>query len=237
MYNRKIIYFLPLLVMFYLLSCKGSGQQQPMTADQHTAKDKMDSLHQIAQQTARTYHEMDNPALLKKLLEQGKSKKEPFNSPAYRELITRKDVDPSSLTAQIHDNPNADGLLALLLLRKINTPVYLKTPMGERVSILTAALSESKYFNSWGIPPFYLQDASRAMLECDSTVNPPLRKMLADKRPAPVFGSQEYMLYLRYKYRVCDYALYFLRRTGGDEKFVMPESAEGRDSLIRVMVR
>jgi hypothetical protein len=236
--NLKTYFIALLFPALLLFSCKGNGQHQSVSDEQNIAKNRMDSLHNIAMQTAKTYHEMNESELERKLLEQSKQKKEPFNSLAYRELITRKEVDPNPMIIMVRDNANADGMLPLLLLRKINYSAYLKLPMSQRIAVLTNALETSKYFNSWGIPPFYLQDASSAMLECDSTAFPSLRKILGDTRPAPVFGSQEYMLYQRYQYRVCDYALFFLRAmqtSNVNRKIEMPVSAAGRDSLIRAI--
>jgi hypothetical protein len=57
--------------------------------------------------------------------------------------------------------------------------------------------------------------------------------MLSDHRPAPVFGSQEAMMYERYNYRLCDYALVFLEQIEGNTKFRMPVSVADRDALIK----
>ena len=235
MHTHKTISILLLFPAFYLISCNGNGQQGALTEGQGQAKQKIDSLQKVASQTARSYKDMDNPTLLNKLMEQSKQKKEPFNSLAYRELQTRTNVDPEALSALIRDSKNADALLPLLLLRKLNNAAYLRLPMQLRIGTLTDALNKSKYFNTWGIPPFYLQDASRAMLELDTTAFPALRRMLADTRPAPVFGSKEYMIYQRYQYRLCDYALFFLKNLQGNRNFAMPPTPAGRDSLISAL--
>jgi hypothetical protein len=233
MYTRNKYCLVLLFPVFCLINCNVNGQDNSVTEKQKKAKEQMESVHKLAAQTARTYKEMDNPALLKKLAEQSKQKKEPFNCLAYRELQTRTNVDSEALVSMVRDSKNADGLLPLLLLRKLDRPVYLKLLMKERADVLTDALQQSKYFNTWGIPPFYLEDASRAMLECDSAAFPALRRMLAETRPAPVFGSKEYMIYQRNQYRLCDYALLFLKYLQGDTRFVLPASPADRDSLIR----
>jgi hypothetical protein len=61
--------------------------------------------------------------------------------------------------------------------------------------------------------------------------------MLSETRPAPVFGGQEFMEYKRYKYRLCDYALFFLEKMQGNVDFKMPMAVADRDSLIREMLK
>ncbi len=212
---------------------RNENSSSPLTADQNVAKTRIEEQMKKATQTAQTYHAMDNPTLLNHLLEQSKALKEPFNSLAYRELKTRSDVDPKALTAMVNQNQNVAGLLPLLLLRKLDNKSYLALSAETRAKILTDALQASKTFNTWGLPGFYLEDASNAMIEAGRSTIPALRSMLRDTRPAPVFGSKEYMLAQRLKYRLCDYALFFLKRAEGDGQFTLPSSPEERDTLIK----
>jgi hypothetical protein len=193
----------------------------------------LDSLQKLATQTAQSYKNMDVPSLLTKLAEQSIAKREPFNSLAYRELKGRTDVPADSLVSLVHQSKNGNVLLPLLLLRKLHEKEYLAIPAEERAAVLTDALQNSKVFNTWGLPHLYLEDASKAMIETGKSTYPALRRMLSDTRPAPVFGSKEYMEYKRYHYRVCDYALFFLEKTEGKAVFRMPASAADRDSLIK----
>jgi hypothetical protein len=73
------------------------------------------------------------------------------------------------------------------------------------------------------------------MLEAGTSTVPALTRMLSETRPAPLFGSQEYMEYQRYQYRLCDYALFFLEKIKGNSDFRMPLSAPDRDTLIKGM--
>jgi hypothetical protein len=220
-----------------LTGCGGRNQNPPLSPAQQTAKDKLDSLQKMADQTAQTYRNMDVPTLLNKLTEQSAAKKEPFNSPAYRELKGR-DVPAASLVSLVDQTKNGNALLPLLLLRKQHEKEYLAIPAEERAAVLTDALQNSKMFNTWGLPHLYLEDASKAMIEAGKSAEPALRRMLSDTRPAPVFGSKGYMEYRRYGYRVCDYALFFLEKIGldknpGNVDFRMPVSAAERDALIK----
>jgi hypothetical protein len=220
-----------------LAGCNGGNNRAPTSPAQETARAQLESQQKIAAQTAETYHQMDNGALLQKLVEQSTAQKEPFNSLAYRELKTRKDVNPDSLVSLVRQMKNGNALLPLLLLRKFAREIYLGLPAELRAAVLTDALQNSKVFNTWGLPHAYLEDASKAMLESGKSAYPALRRMLSETRPAPVFGSQEFMEYQRFKYRLCDYALFFLEEMQGNANFVMPVSAADRDSLIKEMLK
>jgi hypothetical protein len=220
-----------------LAGCGGGNNRAATSQAQERARTQLESFQKIAAQTAQTYHAMDNAALLQKLMEQSTAQKEPFNSLAYRELQTRKDVNPDSLVSLVRETHNGSALLPLLLLRKLNNKVYLDLPAELRATVLTDALQNSKVFNTWGLPHAYLEDASKAMLESGPSAYPALKRMLSDTRPAPVFGGQERMIYLRYQYRLCDYALFFLEKMQGNANFVMPVSPADRDALIKEMLK
>jgi hypothetical protein len=226
-----------ILLCIGLAGCAGKDKNPPLTSEQNTAKTKLDAQMKEAAKTAQTYHAMDNPTLLNHLLEQSKAQREPFNSLAYRELKTRTDVDPNALVAMIKDNQNAGGLLPLLLLRRQNNKAYMELPAAMRAKILTDSLQASKTFNTWGLPGFYLEDASNAMIETGRSTVPALTAMLRDTRPAPLFGSKEAMLSQQLKYRLCDYALFFLKRIEGDTQFKLPPTPEERDALIKRSAR
>src|ERR1035438_4642653 len=182
---------LSILLCICLAGCASNDKDKtpPLTADQSTAKSKLEAQMKEAARTAQTYHAMDNATLLNHLLEQSKAQREPFNSLAYRELKTRTDVDSKALTALVKGNQNAGGLLPLLLLRKLDNKAYMEVPAETRAKVLTDALQKSKTFNTWGLPNFYLEDASNAMVEAGRSAVPALKRMLGETRPAPLFGS------------------------------------------------
>ncbi len=221
------------LLCVCLAGCTSKDKSVPLTADQSAVKSRLEAQMQEATRTAQTYHAMDNATLLNHLVEQSKALREPFNSLAYRELKTRTNVDSSALTAQVTENQNAGGLLPLLLLRKLDNKAYVGVPAETRAKVLTDALQASKTFNTWGLPDVYLEDASMAMIEAGRSAVPALKRMLGETRPAPVFGSKEYMLAQQFKYRLSDYALFFLERIGGDAQFTLPRTPAERDALIR----
>jgi hypothetical protein len=214
--------------------CQGTEKKAPpLTADQRTAKSKLEEQMNEAAKTAKTYHAMDNTELLGRLVEQSKALKEPFNSLAYRELKTRTDIDAKALAGLVRENQNVGGLLPLLLLRNQNKQAYTEVPIEMRARVLTDALQVSKTFNTWGLPGVYLQDASNAMIETGRSAVPGLKRILSEMRPAPLYGSKEHVLAQQRKYRLCDYALFFLEQIAGKQDFRIPESTAERDALIK----
>jgi hypothetical protein len=224
-----------ILLCICFTGCTSKEKTAPLTADQNAVKSRLETQMKEAAHTTQTYHAMDNATLLTLLVEQSKALREPFNSLAYRELKTRTNVDPTALTALMKENQNAGGLLPLLLLRKLDNKAYMDVSAETRAKVLTDALQTSKNFNTWGLPDVYLEDASNAIIEVGPSAVPALRRMLGEMRSAPLFGSKEYMLAQHYKYRLCDYALFFLKRIEGDARFTLPTTSEERDALIKQM--
>jgi hypothetical protein len=225
------------LPVICIASCGRGDTDTDKAKAQDAARTQLESLQKTAAQTAQTYKEMDNDALVKKLVEQSTARREPFNSLAYRELSGRKDVNADALASIVRDTNNGNALLPLLLLRKLNDKAYLDLPAEQRANVLTDALRTSKFFNTWGLPNGYLEDASKAMLETGSSAIPALKQLLTDTRPAPFFGGQVAMEARRYQYRVCDFALFFLEKLQGNANFAMPVSPAERDALIRDMLK
>ncbi|MGD0814816.1 MAG: hypothetical protein ABSA83_14515 [Verrucomicrobiota bacterium] len=226
----------PILILLCLSAAAGYAAPDA-TPVQTQQKAQLEQQQQAAARTAQTYKAMDNAALINKLVEQSARKREPFNSLAYRELVTRKDVDSKVLVAIVDEKKNGDVLLPLLLLRKLDEKTYSQIPAEARAGVLTDALEQSKTFNAWGLPNFYLEDASKALLESGESAYPQLRRMLSQTRPAPIYGSKAYMIYKRYQFRLCDYALFFLKRMHGEAAFELPASVSERDGLIKDMLK
>lgn len=222
------------LVCVAAVGCSRKQEDVVLNPAQGEVKARLESQVKAAATTRETYHAMDNAALLTKLMEQSKAKREPFNSPAYRELQTRTNVDSNALSKLIQENNDARALLPLLLLRKVDNKSYLQLPAELRAHVLTEALQGSTYFNVWGLPNFNLGDASHALIEVGRSAVPELKRMLSDTRAAPVFGSQEYMVYKKYQYRVCDYALLFLEMIkDSNANYRMAVTPSERDATIK----
>jgi hypothetical protein len=93
----------------------------------------------------------------------------------------------------------------LMALKKLDEASYARIPARQGAAILTDALAKSESFNAWGIPNHYWESSAKAITAYGADAVPYLERLLDDKRPAPVWGSEEAMIYDRYKFRVCDY--------------------------------
>jgi hypothetical protein len=233
MLRNKFLLFAILSSSLSLICCRNDIKD---TATQSPAgfRNFHDSIQQIVVRTMLSYRAMTNPQLLEKLVVQGRKQKEPFNSLAFRELKTRKDVNADSILLIIRQSKDGNALLPLLLLRQLHEDVYRQMPAELRAAVLTDALEKTNIFNTWGLPEIYLEDASKAMLECSRSAYPALSRMLSEKRPAAIWGGGQMRREAKkYSYRLCDYALFFLKRMQGDNNFVPPVSVAERDMLIK----
>jgi len=98
------------------------------------------------------------------------------------------------------------ALLALEALRAADPEGYASILVAERAAIYADALRASQTFNAWGLPGFVLSDTARAVIALGREAVDELRPLLADERPAPMFGSQDATTSAAYGNRVRDYA-------------------------------
>lgn len=179
------------------------------------------------------YKAMQVPELAQRLEADSVKDVEPFNSLAYREVISRGPTVARELASFVK-TPDRSSFLTLIAVRKVDKGVYESIETRARAQILTDALRTSKYFNSWGLPHLYWEDAAKAIIELRDAAVEPLKPLLQDKRDAPVWGSEEVMEYQKYKYRVCDYAWAMLMEIEG-KKVEIPADPAARDRLIAEM--
>jgi hypothetical protein len=130
---------------------------------------------------------------------------EPFNSAAYREAISRGKTAGSELRSLIIRG-NRSSLIGLLALRKVSPEEYSLLEPKFRVNVLKDALENSKYFNTWGIPNLYWEDAAKAIIDEKQGAVEALRSLLNDTRDARLFGSEGAALFQQNHYKVKDYA-------------------------------
>jgi hypothetical protein len=158
--------------------------------------------------------------------------REPFNSTAYREIVARGPAATSDLkTAAMRRDRSS--LLALLALRTVDPGSYATLDQAARVDTLVDALKNAQFFNAWGIPHLYWEEAAKALIAEGTAAERPLIALLGDRRPAPVFGSEGAALNREYGYRVCDYAWALLDAARG-RKIDIPADPAARDRLIEV---
>jgi len=155
---------------------------------------------------------------------------EPFNSLGYREAVSRGSALGPELAAAVKA-ANRSSFLTLMAPRKVSKEAYGTVDDKLKVAILVDALRTSKYFNTWGLPHLYWEDAAKAVIELGDSAVEPLKGLLQDTREAPVWGSEEVMEYQQYKYRVNDYAWALLREITG-RKTEIPTDPATRNKMM-----
>lgn len=182
---------------------------------------------------ARRLSQMDVAELARTLAEESRRASdagtEPFNSMAFKEAVSRREAAAEELKVQLKASDRT-SLLGLLALRQMGQ-AYRELDPGFRVAVLVDALQSSKYFNTWGLPHAYWEDAAQAIIDEGREADGPLRRLLADERPAPSWGSDEVVEYKLYQYRVRDYAWALLLAIRGEKSDIPTDPAE-RDRLI-----
>lgn len=221
-----------LLISFLLILCiLGGCKQRPKPpAKAVELNKKLEAAAINRQKLKEKYSSMTVSELVKKLEDDGVKNIEPFNSLAYREIVSRGAKIGRELKALVKAS-NRTSFLTLLALRTSDKEVYFTIDPTLRSKILIDALKESKYFNTWGIPHLYWEEGAKAIIELGDIAIESLEVLLKDKREAPVWGSEEVMEYKKYKYRVCDYAWALIMEIKG-EKVKIPEDPTKRDVII-----
>lgn len=195
----------------------------------------MDALQAKHDAYVKQLKAMDAPALAARLEVDSLKGREPFNSLAYSELLSRGPAAAESLQRAMV-KPDHTSLLGLLALRKLDPRRYAEVPQSFRVAVLADSLGTAKLFNTWGIPGQYGTDAAAAFAaEGDAGVRA-LMVLLRDTRPAPVWGSEGAAVSLLYGFRVCDYAWWIIREARG-EKGDVAQSPAARDAMIAAMLK
>lgn len=156
--------------------------------------------------------------------------REPFNSLAFREIQRRGETIGQEL-ADVIQRRDRPSYLAIIALREVDGAAYQEMNRALIAEILVEALGRSEYFNTWGIPHLYWEDGALAIIEQAEASAQPLRALLDDDRPAPVFGSEEVVESELYGYRVKDYALALLAEIEG-QRLELPIDPTERDSMI-----
>jgi hypothetical protein len=158
----------------------------------------------------------------------------PFNSPAFKEIVTRGAAAGGEL-APLVVAKGPESFLGLLALRQLDQSKYKALAPDLRAAILVESLRTAKSFNAFGLPGTTAEAAAAAIVEDGQTAVERLTALLRDKRPAPVWGSEIYMVYKLHEYRVCDYAFAFIsaiQKTPTD----LPLSPIERDRLIEPLL-
>ncbi len=216
------------LALVALLNGACGGPAETDEIDERTAK-----LAELAKKREGREGElaaMNVARLADELQKESERGVEAFNSMPYRELVSR-DSEAASELKSLLSNETRASFLGLLALRQLDSSLYRELASSFRVSVLIDALRNSTYFNAWGLPHQYWEDAAKALIDEDQAAYEPLRALLDDKRPAPMWGSEEVFEYQKYSYRVCDYAWALLKAIQ-DEQVEIPVDTSLRDELM-----
>jgi hypothetical protein len=160
--------------------------------------------------------------------------REPFNSMAYAELVSRGSQIAVELRALL-TKADHTSLLGLLALRRMDDATYQAVPSAFRIAVFADSLRVAKTFNAWGLPGALRSNASDAFIaegrSGDREAVQALTPLMRDKRPAPSWGSEDAMLTKTYRFRVCDYA-WAIVMAMRQEKITIARDPEQRDILI-----
>lgn len=195
---------------------------------------KQDTLGMKAETLRKNWTEkikaMDVKQLHQQMAKESEEGMEPFNSMTLKEAVARGKNSFDELASQL--DGTRKSLLTLMALRDIDNVRFKQLPDSIKVNALLDALKNAKTFNTFGLPHVRWEAAAQAILENAEAARKGLVELLQDTRPAPVWGSEDYAEYVRYQYRVCDYA-YALLTAKGNEPVNLPEKTEERDRLIQ----
>jgi hypothetical protein len=229
---RLLSSMLPLLIAG--LSIAGTGCQKAPSGSQKPEQDEHEKQVAALAQKRLTHEKelaaMNVTQLARELQAESVRGLEPFNSMSYSAMVSRGRDVAAQLRAELRDSTR-NSFLGLLALRAMDSTQYAALAPAFRADVLLDALRTSRFFNAWGMPHTGWEDAAKALIAEGRAAEPGLTRLLDDRRPAPMWGSEDVAEYQRYGYRVRDYAWAMLREIRG-EKGSIPLDALARDSLI-----
>jgi hypothetical protein len=128
------------------------------------------------------------------------------------------------------------AFLALEALREADAAAYASLVASERARIYASELKNNLFYNAWGLPGYQLTSTAHALIELGDYAVTVLKPLLADKRPAPLSGSQDATTSSMYGNRVCDYAWVLISEIGNQRYVYFRDPAE-RDLAIEALRR
>lgn len=230
----KTVTLTPLAALGFSVLILGCNQKPAMSEKAPIARQQVELVALEAKRQTRVQElkGMEVPRLIELLSADSARGVEPFNSMAFREIVSRGVSATAPLKTSL-SVPSSSTLLGLLALRRISPAEYKSLEPGLRSQILLGSLKTSKFFNSWGLPHVAWEEAGKALIEEGLGVERALLGLLDDKREARVWGSEGATEALKYRYRVCDYAWALLNEIRS-KPVPIPEDPAERDRLIEV---
>ncbi|MFN2173586.1 MAG: hypothetical protein ACK2UF_19340 [Candidatus Promineifilaceae bacterium] len=225
--TRAIIFACFALVIF-LSSCA-----QPEDEGFQEIESQLEELAQKRSDYQEELSQMNTAQLFEILQQESIEGKEPYNSMAYSELVSRGEQAAPELQSLLR-NDDQSSLLGLLALREMDQTLYRQLDSAFRINVLVDALQNSKYFNTWGLPHLYWEEAAQSIIDEGEAAQEPLMLLLDDTRPAPMWGEEEVVESNAYAYRVRDYAWALILAIRGNDLAIPTDPAQ-RDELIKEM--
>ena len=96
---------------------------------------------------------------------------------AYHEIVGRGPGAAEEVRSLIADGEGA-SYLSLLALRQMSLERFEQLGRQSRIRILVNALASSPYFNMWGLPHLYWEDAAKALIAEGSSATQQLSTLL-----------------------------------------------------------
>lgn len=227
---------IPLLIVALILV--GCAPERDVEADLEM-DEKAKQIEELQAKRVATVQQlaaMNTEQLAAVLAADSEMGREPFNSMAVAEAVTRGTEFATELALLLRD-ADRRSFLALTTLRTMKSDQYAELDPQFRVAVLIDTLATSGTFNTWGLPHLYWEDSAIAIIDEGENAVPALEGLLSDTRDAPMWGSEEVVEYELYRYRVCDYAWALLTDISGDPRErTIPTSPKERDILINELL-
>src|SRR2546423_981912 len=222
--KRRYCFHLALAGMVLLTACNKRS-----TPAQDKVHEEQESLNRKVAAKEESYKKKSLAELISEMESVAQKGKEPFNSLAFREVLRRR--EGAEQIFQSIQSREQKEYFKLMALRQISPELFKRLGCEISCPVLTAALQKSVVFNAWGLPHLYWESSAKAIIECGPVAIPFLKPLLQDKRPAPVWGSEEALESEKYHYRVCDYAFALISEIN-NQKWTPSVRVEERDKAI-----
>jgi len=150
--------------------------------------------------------------MMDKLIEEAKAGRSLQRSTILQHLDAAQ-LDLPAVVRQITSRPDFTSYHLLWALRQASPAMYQGLLNALKARVLADALAHVDAMNDWGyLDPSGSHDgsAAQALLSLGCAAVEPLVPLLADDRPAPLFGSEPAALSHLYRYRRKDFAYRYL---------------------------